>query len=276
MRYAILGHLTKDVTPDGFRWGGGVTYSGWTVAKQGVEVQVITSAEPNPAFYDLDPHVQWFIDPHPQTTTFDNRYDALGNRQQWVRARAGNIPLSRLSELPAIPDIVHLSPVANEVDTSVLPELPPETWLVATPQGWMRHITAEGHVETQAWQQAAQLLPRLYALVISEEDVAGDFDLVRSYAAVGPLVAYTRGYNGVILLSKGEEHHVPAIPAQVVDLTGAGDVFAAAFFVRLRETNDAIAAAIYGTAAATIAIEHFGTDGLPSREKIMARLSATL
>lgn len=276
MHYAILGHLTKDVTPDGFRWGGGVIYSGWTVAKQGVEVQVITAAEPNPALHNLDSHLQWFIDPQLQTTTFDNRYDALGNRQQWVRARAGNISMTRLIELPTIPDIVHLSPVANEVDTNILPNLPAETWLVATPQGWMRRITDDGYVETQAWQQAKQMLPRLYALVISEEDVAGDLDLVRSYAAAGPLVAYTRGYNGVILLSKGEEHHVPAIPAQVVDLTGAGDVFAAAFFVRLRETHDAIAAAIYGTAAATIAIEHPGTQGLPTREQIMARLSATL
>lgn len=276
MRYAILGHLTKDITPDGFRWGGGVIYSGWTAAKQGVEVQVITSAEPDPTLHSLDPRLTWFIDPQPQTTQFDNHYDALGNRQQWVRARAGDIALTRLHELPQPPDILHLSPVANEVDTAIIPTLAPDTWLVATPQGWMRHITPDGHVQAQVWHQATHLLPRLYALVISEEDVQGDLGIVREYAAAGPLIAYTRGYNGVILFTNGEEIHVPAIPAKVVDLTGAGDVFAAAFFVRLRETHDPIIAAVYGTAAATIAIEHPDTAGLPTREQIMARLSAPL
>jgi sugar/nucleoside kinase (ribokinase family) len=274
MRYTVIGYLCKDValdTPQGFRWGGGVLYSGLTAAQLGVNVQVITCCEPTDFVTGLHPNMNWHIQPHKHTTTFDNRYDPLTHiRQQYLPVRAGDIQVA--GDLVPSSDIVHLAPLAYEIDIGKLPDFG-EAWLVATPQGWMRRVDENGRISKHKWEQAPQLLPRLKALALSVEDVKGDFDLVRSYAAAGPTVLFTHGAEGSIVLDNGQEIPVRAFPPrEIVDLTGAGDVIAAAFFVRYRETGDPVAAAAYGAMAATICIEHHGAEGLPSRTTLEARL----
>ena len=65
---------------------------------------------------------------------------------------------------------------------------------------------------------------------------------------------------------------VPAIGAVHDDL-GAGDVFAAAFFVALREGRPAECAASFANAAAAIRIEGLGASAIGSRAEIDARMS---
>ncbi|NDJ86785.1 MAG: hypothetical protein GYB66_12940 [Chloroflexi bacterium] len=274
-RYAILGHPCKDITPAsprGFRWGGGVIYSGWTAVRLGARVQVLTCCEPHPELEKLDERMHWFIQPDNKITTYDNRYHPVtGARQQWIRARACDIPLTRLAELPEVPDIVHLAPVADEVRVAELPELPDTVWLVATPQGWMRRFDPDGRVRRKPWQESQQLLPHLKALVLSHEDVKEDIALVRAYAAEGPTVLYTLGPDGALLMHAGQETRIPAAPSQPVDLTGAGDVTAAAFFTHWYKTGDPVQAALYSMLAAAIAIESPGAENLPTRATIAQR-----
>lgn len=269
MQYVLVGHPCQDVTPDGFRWGGGVIYSGLMAAALGASVHVLTTCQSK---LDLDQRLQWDVKPDEATTVFENRYDPhTGRRQQLLLAQAGTVELKRLADLNIRPDIVHLAPVANEVDCSSIPTLPQDTWLVASPQGWMRRTDEQKRVYHVGWEGAEALLPHLKALALSEEDIDGDLDLVRHYASIVPYVLYTVGYNGAILF-QGEDHiHIDAERARVVDPTGAGDVIAAAFFVRLRETNDPIEAVRFGTIAAAMAIEAEGTRGIPNRERIIAR-----
>ncbi len=273
LQYAILGHISKDIVPEGFRWGGGVTYSGLTAAAIGAEVHALTSCQPDPAIEAFHPRMHWYIQPHAHTTMFDNQYDSLGNRQQLQPARANNIPISRLNELAITSDIIHLAPVTNEVDTTGLTSAMNDTWLVATPQGWMRRVDENHRVTHVPWQNTHDLLPYLHAISLSDEDVNNDTEIIRAYAAAGPTVLYTRGYNGAVLFHEGAEIEIPATPAHVVDPTGAGDVIAAAFFIRFRQTGDPVEAAIYGTAAAAIAIEHPGANHLPTHTEVMARLT---
>jgi sugar/nucleoside kinase (ribokinase family) len=63
----------------------------------------------------------------------------------------------------------------------------------------------------------------------------------------------------------------PAIGAPRDDL-GAGDVFAAAFFVALHEGLAPDAAAAYGNAAAAVRIAGEGPDAIGDRRAIEARL----
>lgn len=268
MQYNIVGHVCKDIVPDGFRWGGTITYSGLMAAQLGAAVTGYTCAQPTLQLDVLHPNMEWRITPTIDTTTFQNVYNQ-GIRHQKVTARADDV---QIPTIETTVDIVHLAPVADEIDLNIDLVLPPTTWLVATPQGWMRRIDDQGHVHRKAWESAERLLPYLHALVLSEEDVDFDFDIARSYAATGPVVLYTRDLHGAILLAEGQEIAIDASPAQVVDPTGAGDVIAAAFFVRLRETGDAILAARFGAAAAAIAIEHPGASGLPTRTEIEARM----
>jgi sugar/nucleoside kinase (ribokinase family) len=62
------------------------------------------------------------------------------------------------------------------------------------------------------------------------------------------------------------------IPAEEVDPTGAGDVFAAAFLSHYMETNDAWQAALFASAAASISLAAPGTAAIPSRRQVEERL----
>lgn len=117
--YVIVGHVTKDLAPNGgFRIGGTATYSALSAERLGLRVGVLTSAEPTlPLFADA-PSIVVRRKPARCTTTFENSYVA-GHRHQRIRAVAQ--PLTR-ADLPAEWDpaaIVHLGPVAQEVDPAL-------------------------------------------------------------------------------------------------------------------------------------------------------------
>jgi sugar/nucleoside kinase (ribokinase family) len=66
---------------------------------------------------------------------------------------------------------------------------------------------------------------------------------------------------------------VPACPARPRDPTGAGDVFAASWFVRLAMGDNAPVAARYAACAAACAVEQPGLAGVPTTAEIEERLA---
>jgi ribokinase len=68
---------------------------------------------------------------------------------------------------------------------------------------------------------------------------------------------------------------IPAFPAKVVDTTGAGDAFTAAFAVALAEDRDEREAVRWGCAAGAHMVEHPGVvPGLPTRDELERRLAS--
>jgi sugar/nucleoside kinase (ribokinase family) len=67
---------------------------------------------------------------------------------------------------------------------------------------------------------------------------------------------------------------VPAIE-DFRDDVGAGDVFAAAFFIALREGRTPRAAAAFANAAAAVRIAGAGADAIGDRTAVEARLAAS-
>ncbi len=60
-----------------------------------------------------------------------------------------------------------------------------------------------------------------------------------------------------------------------VDLTGAGDVFAAAFFIRATDrTASAITAGRFANGVAALSLRGVGTDGVPTKKEVEAFLRA--
>jgi len=109
-------------------------------------------------------------------------------------------------------------------------------------------------------------------LVFSEEDVARDARLIREYSQLARIAVVTRGWRGATVFWNGESRECPAFRAREVDPTGAGDVFAAAFLVRLKETDDPYLAAPFANCAASFAIEGPGTTTIPTRGQVEERL----
>jgi ribokinase len=93
----------------------------------------------------------------------------------------------------------------------------------------------------------------------------------RAVRSTGVVVVLTLGDQGAQL----GERLVPAFRASVVDTTGAGDAFTAAFAVGLAEGLSDVDAVRWGCAAGAIMVEHPGVvPGLPTRAQLEEKLES--
>jgi sugar/nucleoside kinase (ribokinase family) len=133
------------------------------------------------------------------------------------------------------------------------------------------------------------LLKRVGLLIINEEearDLTGERVIARvgkALQSLGPKrVIVKQGEYGAHLFDEHGIFHAPAYPVeQVVDPTGAGDTFAGAMLGYLDahaslDRRTLRRAVVYGSAVASVCVEHYGTDGLlhVSAEQIEARVRA--
>jgi ribokinase len=106
--------------------------------------------------------------------------------------------------------------------------------------------------------------------------VAGGRDLAALASDVGAIVVATAGPAGVRAATPGgEELHVPALSADVIDTVGAGDCFAAALTVALAEGQALAAALRFAVAAATLKVGRPGARATPTRDEVEALLAST-
>jgi sugar/nucleoside kinase (ribokinase family) len=265
--YLIVGHVVQDVLSDGsLTFGGTATYAGRTACALGCRVGVVTSTA-----LDLDlAGVLGGCDvirvPAEQTTTFKNVYTRSG-RQQYLYGRAAPLDLSAVPERWRRPDILHLAPLTGETDPTLAAAFP-DALRGATPQGWMRTWDEQGQVRFGDWRRAEQVLPHVNAAILSLEDVSGDEELIARFAELAPLLVVTLGAGGCRVYVDGEMEHVPVTRISEVDPTGAGDIFAAAFLVRLRQSGDPVTAARFANRVAALSVARIGWSGTPTKEEI--------
>jgi sugar/nucleoside kinase (ribokinase family) len=161
--------------------------------------------------------------------------------------------------------------VAQELETTLANQFQ-DSLVVATLQGWMRRWNDEGVISLGDWRRAEEVLSRLDAAVVSVEDIDGDWTLAEQWAEQIPILVVTQDKDGCTLFHHGEQQSFPARPTRVIDPTGAGDVFAAAFFIRLYETRDPCQSARFANVTASMALELPGTSGIPRRTEVEAYL----
>jgi hypothetical protein len=267
INYLLIGHVTKDLLPDGdFSIGGTATYSARTALALGCRVGVITSAA---ADLDLDAVLAGcdiIRVPAKATTTFENIYSASG-REQFVHAFAAPLDLDAVPRRWRRPDIVHLAPLVKECDPA-LADAFPGALVGVTPQGWMRMWNGSGRVVAVDWQDADGLLGRVAATVFSREDVGHDEAKIAYFARLARTLVVTAGADGCRVFTAGEVRHYPATRVPEDDPTGAGDIFAAAFFVRLRQTGDAGSAARFANSIASMSVQRAGWTSTPTKDEV--------
>lgn len=106
--------------------------------------------------------------------------------------------------------------------------------------------------------------------------LAGGRGLGALASETGTTVVATAGPAGVrAATAEGQDLHLPALPAEVVDTVGAGDCFAAALTVALAEGRSLADALAFGTAAATLSVGRVGARDLPTRAEVDALLART-
>lgn len=284
--FLAIGHITHDITPEGFRFGGTVSFAAATAQRLGLRPGIMTrgSAEglrsggkrQNGGHFmtaDGGPlaGVPIHLLPSPVCTTFVNIYRG-GQRTQVIEAIADPVPADALPAEWTNPAIVLLGPIANEVQ-SIWADIFPAALLGVTPQGWLRTWDAAGHVRPTRWEDPAPFLRRADAVILSREDVGGDDAYLADLANQTRLLVVTDGWHGAVVHVAGERCHVQPRPAVEVDPTGAGDVFATAFLVRLAETRDPVLAARFANVVASMSIEAPGMESIPERSRVDAWLA---
>jgi hypothetical protein len=282
-----IGHATRDLLPDGgWRLGGGVTFAALTALRLGARPAVVTSGTPEVAAALaalLPSDGALALVAADDATTFENVY-ASGTRRQHLRGRAEALTLDAVPERWRGAPMVLLAPLAQEIAVEFAGAFP-GALLAATPQGWLRRWRADGAVYPGPFDVAPDVLPHVEALILSREDllpppgfgIAGlrvteaDAQIV-AWAKVVPVVVVTRGAQGADLYLDGRPpESFPGYPAREVDPTGAGDVFAAAFLLRLHETGDARAAVDFANRVAALSVEGEGVHAIPTRAALLSR-----
>jgi len=257
--------------------GGGAFYSALQAARLGLRALIVTqglASELEPLLEPYREELAVEIVPSAATTTMLTR-GAGEERQQRVLAWAGE-----MRALPAVEaEIVHVATVAHEmprwsqVGTGLVRG--GTAFVGLTPQGMVRGWR-EHDRELHLVPLAPESLPERWdAAVVGAHEAPSCAALIASARRSGAVVAVTAGAAPTTVHSATGAVRVPAFAAPAAghepgaDL-GAGDVFAAAFFVALREGADPQRAAIIGNAAAAVRMAGAGPGAVGRRAQIEA------
>lgn len=270
--YTAVGHVTVDVIDGGSRRPGGTAfYSALQASRLGLRTLILTRGAPREIEQLLAPYraeLELEVQPAEQTTTLHTSGSGA-ERSQRLLAWAGPIEAAPLDT-----GILHLAPVARET---------PPRWqgavefLGLTPQGLLRDWPREGG-EISLTAAAPEAFPaRCDAIVISEVEQGSCRELISRASRADTIVAVTAGARPTTILVPGSaplQVQTAAAEDPGGDDLGAGDVFAAAFFIALREGRPARQAAGFAGAAAALRVGAAGTSGIAGRSAIESRATA--
>lgn len=267
--FLAIGHVAKDLTPGGYTLGGAVTYSAIAAKRMGLNPAVVTSVGPDVDPRSAMPDIPVHIVPSRDTTTFVNTYHD-GKRTQLIKGVGGPIMSSDIPAEWLDAPLVMLGSLAGELDDDLVHSFP-KAIMIASVQGWLRRWDDEGHVNPGYWS-GKDVLPFVDAAILSIDDVA-DIQIIDEWKDITPVLIVTKARDGAELHMNGEWHHIDAFPTTEVDPTGAGDVFAAAYLIRLSETSDPLESARFASCAASFCVEDEGVRGIPTRAQVEGRLA---
>lgn len=286
----IVGHFAIDINT--YPWGtienalgGAPVYSGLTAVSLGFETGIVSKVGRDfverfpPLFSKLGLDTEGILVSGRKTTTFENIYDEQGNRRQVCRYVAPKILPEDVPESYKDARAFYVSPIAGEISPELLASLKTEKNIVALdPQGVLRKIGKGGGVKIVK-RDLREYLQYVDILKIGkEESVVLGPDLkseMKRLAEAGPsVIVVTRGEKTGIVLHGGNFFEIPSLKVDARSVTGAGDVFGAAFLCRYLRRKDAVDAARFASAAAGLKIRYHGPVGFPSEDEVLQAMKS--
>lgn len=263
--YLIMGHLTCDLVDGNCQLGGSAAYAALTARALGLRPGIVTSCSTQLPLSDLAgiPIINY---PAEESTTFEN-FSSPNGRSQILSGRAEMLDYYQIPESWRIAPVVHLAPVAQEIEPNIV-KMFSNPLLGITPQGWLREWDDSGKIHFSEWLESKFVLQHSGAAVISVEDVGYNEEIIAEFAASTSVLAVTEGQEGVRIYWHGDVRRFRPPSVSVIDTIGAGDIFAAAFFVRLYTTRDPWEAARFATHMAAFSVTRMGMDSIPTSEEI--------
>jgi len=269
--YLIIGHLTQDKTPEGMRLGGTASFASLTAKAAGLRVGIVTACAFEQEFPELE-GIRIVARRDGHSTTFENIYTSSG-RVQWVHHLAPQLDIHLVPDAWTGTPIVHLAPIAQEMESDERwAKKFPHSLIGITPQGWMRTWDEAGRVRYCRWENNSSVLKGAEAVVFSIEDVSGDEKIIEEIQTQVKILVVTEGALGARLYWNGELRYFRPPEMQEVDAVRAGDIFAAAFFIRHFQTRNPWEAARFATQIAATSVTRQGLEGIPRPDEVRAHL----
>ena len=255
-----IGHVTWDVLPGDLEAkepGGAVTFAAATARSFGISTAIVTSCADDYPLSDIvdapDRCVRIRSD---ETSTFENRYDARGDRVQVLHRRGGDISLSDIPETWRSPDMLFVGPLTQELPSDCLSWFRPRVSCVV-PQGWLRSWNEPLPSVVEVSKSPPVGMSSGWDICVISESEIEDRTLAKWREKASCLIV-TKGSKGAALYTDEQDEPiaVPSFAGAVnrsgTDTTGAGDVFAAAMLVRYCKTRSAEASARYASLCAAL------------------------
>jgi sugar/nucleoside kinase (ribokinase family) len=232
--YLVIGHISRDIVEGDYAPGGTAVYSALAAQALGCRSAVITSVDATYDVKSLLTGVEVHCLPAEKSTVFENIMEGTGRKQTIFSVAETIGPNDVPLEWQRAP-IVHLGPIAREIDPAVI-RVFSNSLVGLTPQGWFRHWDDDGRVYSLEWSAASRIAPLASAVITSLEDLPNPeyLDKFRQHCQI---LVLTHGKRGCTVYSHDEERYFAAPSVSEVNSTGAGDIFATAFLIRLLQTS---------------------------------------
>ena len=271
----IIGPVSKDTIWHGGRLvqsapGGVPTYGGITAARLGTPTKLITKWRPEDEslFKPLTTlaGLEVVNTETTHTTTFELRYkDAKAfYRDLNLSQCAARFTTKELEGIKA--GLIYLAPLMNtDLSLEVFEQTAKLAPLALDVQGCLR-MSTNAQVQYCDWPDKRTLLPLMTYLKASEEEaqiLTGMRDVAeaaRQLSAWGASeVIITQDRFGAFIYDGRAYYDIPAFaPPQMVDATGCGDTFFAAYLSFRRVSDDLFAAGRFAAATASLKLAHWG------------------
>lgn len=232
--------------------------------------------------YGVAVHVQ----PCEQTGGFQLIYNDRGERTLDVLGVAS--PIEHGVEYCAAAQAIIIGPILQETSVALVEHIhrASDAPLILDPQGLLRQIHKDGRIEHALPSWFAHLAPLFHVIKANELEaqiITGINPRENGPAAARRLkelgcsiAIVTLAEAGSIIDDGRQQYIIPPFVTEVRDPTGAGDTYMAGFLhAYLHNPRDLYAAGCYGSATASIWIEHSGPDApvtLPEVERRAALL----
>ena len=267
--YLCIGHLTIDKTPVGEKIGGTAAYSSLTAHAMGLGTALFTTYT-HPELPSVFTEINYHIQTESSLMTFENIYHEE-KRTQHLLHTCAEINISTMPSQWSDAAIIHFGPIFHDVTPESI-SLFPNAFIGITPQGWLR--TVDGQiVRPKPWDWLRDYLPLANAVVLSVEDVNYDEDAIQAIASLTEVLAVTEGFYGARIYHDGTMHRCHAPELTEIDPTGAGDIFAAIFFIMLQNGKSPNVAGQIATHLASFSVLRSGLESIPTQLEIQQTLA---
>jgi 1D-myo-inositol 3-kinase len=266
--FLCLGHITHDRYGDKTIPGGCAYFGAKTGAALGAKTSLITKVGEDFSKENQLSNIEVLKKSHGKTTVFTNLYPEGKMRVQLVESQADSINVDDIPDSWKKRDVVFIAPVMGEMNKDIpWGDYVEADFISLGLQGFMKKGSSgnKQRLVVKIDEPLNDILfTKINAVFLSEEDINlfGTSELLKRLTKKVKYVFITQGENGCDIYYNNQKFHVGIYKTSTLDPTGAGDTFASATTLALASGLTPVEAAKFGSCAASIIVEEYGSENL--------------